>query len=87
MKINDARPDDEGYYKVTASNIIGTDETSADASILDPNKKIIDDKASKSMPPIITIPLTNIKINEEDEIVFMCKVIGFPKPKVLLAYF
>ena len=81
LKINDARPDDVGNYRVTASNIIGADETSADASLIDPSENP-DVKSKNFMAPIILIPLTNTKINEEDEIEFLCKVIGYPKPKV-----
>jgi hypothetical protein len=79
LKIINASPDDAGKYSVTATNIVGSDETEADALLNSP-KNIIDDNYNK--PPKIIIPLTNRKINEEDEIQFFCKVDGYPKPEV-----
>ena len=81
LKINDARPDDIGKYNVTATNIAGSDETEAEA-LLSLVKKSLDNE--KIRPPKIIIPLTDKKINEEDEIIFFCKVDGYPNPEVKL---
>jgi hypothetical protein len=79
LKIDDARPDDIGKYSVSATNIAGSDETEAEA-LLRPIKNILDDE--KIRPPKIIIPLTDKKITEEDEIIFFCKVDGYPTPEV-----
>ncbi len=97
MRINDANLDDSGTYRIKVENPIGKDEAEAQllvghTAVLDetPNihpedfTKIKEKQSPDSVheKPKFVIPLDDIKINEGDDLVFVCKVIGYPKPKV-----
>ncbi len=36
----------------------------------------------KHRPPVVIVPLSDININEGDSVKFVCKIDGYPKPKV-----
>lgn len=40
------------------------------------------DKKEHYYPPRVIVPLSNIRITEGDNILLMCKIDGYPKPKV-----
>ena len=48
--------------------------------------KIYDENSPKNVEnykaPRFIIPLDDLKINEGDDVIFLCKVDGYPKPKV-----
>ena len=100
LKIDDVNLEDAGNYTIIAVNLVGKDESQADAlvkhiAVLDETPNINPEeyrrKMSEDSPnelqndfraPKFIIPLDNLKINEGDDINFLCKVDGFPKPKV-----
>ena len=79
---------------------MGKDETEAQllvghTAVLDetPNihpedfKKIKEkQKPDEYEPPRFITPLDNIKIQEGDDLLFLCKVDGYPKPKVFFIH-
>ena len=97
MRINDANLDDSGTYRIKVENPIGKDEAEAQllvghTAVLDETPNIhpedfikIKEKPSPDLAnekPKFIIPLDDIKINEGDDLIFLCKVDGYPKPKV-----
>jgi hypothetical protein len=98
LKINDANLDDAGKYEVKAENPVGKDETDSQllvghTAVLDETPNIHPDdfknmrnKSTNNplyVPPKFITPLENVKIDEGEDLVFLCIVDGYPKPKVL----
>ena len=103
LKIDNARPADEGTYICVAQNVVGKDQTSADGVVLktpnidersniDPEKYLLKripenhnelpaDKENFKAPLVIE-PLSNFKVYEGDDHTLVCKIDGYPKPKV-----
>ena len=75
---------------------MGKDQTSADGVVLktpniDEHSNIDPEKSSqgtvlkslgKNSPPIVIVPLSNVRITEVDSVILKAKIDGNPKPKV-----
>ncbi|KAL3997510.1 Immunoglobulin I-set domain family protein [Acanthocheilonema viteae] len=85
--INSCNANDEGLYRVIATNPFGSAHSKATATV----KKILEDATNGFMDgekfdayraPRVIVPLENIKVMEDNSFTLRCKFSGDPRPKI-----
>ncbi len=81
---------DQTYCRLSLKQLPNVDQTpyvNPDSfKFLEPKKGAEprpDRDQEKYRPPVVIVPLLNLRISEGDSVKFECKIDGYPKPKVL----